>query len=187
MSGVNFGDVPTWIAAIGTTGAFVVALVLLFQSLGQRKQDSADKRKEQAKLVSAWSTGVSKTEPYPTISYTVRNASEEPVYAISLRAAIGVRGTFVRHVGTLGPKQTADVHIYPPGFPRGENNNPDLAFTDTAGIQWIRKANGQLTESNTNEFIEFFKEDPGAYDEISKHPTLRLYELPKVSKTKKQS
>jgi hypothetical protein len=185
MGTINFGDVPTWIAAIGTTGAFVVALVLLFQSLKQSKKDSADRRKEQAKLMSAWSTGVSMTKPYPTISFKLRNASEEPIYAISLRAAVGVRGTFIRHVGTLGPQQTADLHIYPPAAPRGDNTNPDVAFTDTAGVQWLRKANGQLTETNVDEFMSFFKEDPGAYDEIAKHPTLRLYDLSKATKDKK--
>jgi hypothetical protein len=59
-----------------------------------------------------------------------------------------------------------------------------VAFTDTAGLQWIRKANGQLAETNSKEMLEFFKEDPGAYDKISKHPTLHLYELPKDTKKK---
>ena len=182
MSAISFGDVPTWVAAIGTTGAFIVALILLFQSLAQRKQDSLDRRKEQAKLVSAWSTGVSMTKPYPTVSFTIRNASEEPVYGISLKANIGVRGTFVRHVGTIGPKLTADVHVYPPGAPRGDGVTPALIFRDTAGVQWIRKADGHLTETNSQGELDFLKEDPGAYDEISKHPTLRMYKLPKVDK-----
>jgi hypothetical protein len=46
-SAIRWGDLPTWVGAIGAILAFGIALVIYGQSI-------RDRRKEQARLVSGW-------------------------------------------------------------------------------------------------------------------------------------
>jgi hypothetical protein len=95
----NFGDVPTWVAAIGTVGALAAALTQIGterkRRLAQEAADRADHRLTQARLVAAF-LGPEETRGRPapqdvertgqrsgieerTPIYVV-NGSEEPVY-----------------------------------------------------------------------------------------------------------
>jgi hypothetical protein len=107
----TLGDAATWVLAVGTLGTFYVSLRLL-------RRAAEDRRVEQARLVSAW-LGDTRHEPDGwALTYTVRNNSEEPVYEVILNAMCGVRGTFVRWLGTLGPAERRRVTILLPGFSR---------------------------------------------------------------------
>ena len=80
------GTVPDWLEAFGTLAAFAVALQLLAKELARREQEE-DRRSEQARLMSAWTTS-----PVRDIhddfefwfSVVVKNASEAPVYNVSV-------------------------------------------------------------------------------------------------------
>jgi hypothetical protein len=99
-AGPDWGSVPDWLAAIGTLAAFAVALRLLAKELAARREVEEDRRREQARLISAWpevpevpgvkdlprdtdvddwlrETG---TEAY--VHLVMKNGSAEPVYRI---------------------------------------------------------------------------------------------------------
>jgi hypothetical protein len=174
MLGIAFGDTATWVLAIGTLGTFYVSLRLL-------RRAREDRRVEQARLVSAWSLDMTEDPDGWRLTYIVRNNSEEPVYEVILNAMCGVRGTFVRWLGTLGPAERRRVTILLPGAPRSEDYRPSLGFVDSAGRRWLRDGLGRLTEPGARGMEALLNEDAGAYGSVEDHPTLHLdrpgYEL----------
>ncbi len=161
------GDAATWVAAIGTVGTLSVSLFLLYRANSERRRD-------QARRIAAWMEEMTRggTPPHE-LSYLIRNQSDEPVYDVRLRAPCGVRGTFVRWLGTMGPGEARRLRIKLPGYPRADEYPPDVSFRDSAGVSWIRSGRGRLSHPSAAELERHAREDAGAYDE---HPTLRLDE-----------
>jgi hypothetical protein len=174
MLALAVGDAATWVLAVGTVGTLFVSLQLL-------RRAARDKRVAQAGLVSAWLMEMREEADGWALTYIVRNNSEEPAYEVILNAMCGVRGTFVRWLGTLGPAERRKVTILLPGYPRSEDYRPTLAFVDAAGRRWLRDGLGRLREPSSREMEALLKEDAGAYGSIEEHPTLNLdrpgYEL----------
>ena len=173
---------PAWLSAIGTVGAFAVALSLLGLQTFDRRAQSNDKRVAQARLVSTWLTDVLAEErsgdtvsdpsiAFPRLVVLVKNGSAEPVYDVVIAVGVGTRGTFLRRPGALGPTEIRRLLIPIPSDPRG-TPTPEIAFTDSAGRRWLRLGTGQLKEIGDWESEP--KEDPGAYASEEDHPTLRL-------------
>lgn len=164
--GVAWGDVPTWFAATGTVGAFAVSLWLLRQNL-------VDRRLAHANAVAGWLERMElDREPYPALIMRVRNAGDLPVTEVSTRVAVGVRGTFIRYLETLAPRETREFVIYLPAYPRANVIAPDIQFRDVEGRYWERDSNGRLKRHRQ---YQVYEQDPGAYPE-SDHPTLHLPE-----------
>jgi hypothetical protein len=134
------------------------------------RRAAEDGRLEQARRVFAWNEDTQEEDDGWTVSYLVRNDSEAPVYDVILNAMCGVRGTFVRWLGSFGPGERRRVRILLPGHPRAEYP-PRLGFVDTAGRRWVRDPRGGLREQTLHDAQELEREDPGAYEN---HPTLRL-------------
>jgi hypothetical protein len=177
----GMGDVPSWLAAIGTVGAFAVALYLLGGQILDRRKEARDRRTAQARLVAAW---VSETTPAgvtggpnPTSLFDfvvlVRNGSDQPVYAVAVQLVLGERGTFVRKLGVLGPGETRELRITVPGLARGLSLT-NMTFGDSAGQVWMRAGMGDLTHPRASAAMAILREDPGAYPSLSDHPTLAL-------------
>ncbi|NLU80370.1 hypothetical protein HCA58_18715 [Micromonospora sp. HNM0581] len=72
MANIDYGNMPTWISAIGTTGALLISTVLLRKALKERTEALDEKKRDQASKVSAWMDGESR-------SIRVRNGSEAVV------------------------------------------------------------------------------------------------------------
>lgn len=158
----DWSAIGTVIGAIGTVGAFGVGLYLLGAQV-------LDRRRAQARLVSAWLKEIRKDEKPPLI-FVIRaeNGSTEPVYAVSVQLVYGNSGTFVRDVGVLGPGEAAELDLTIPGM-RPIDPAPDITFTDAAGRHWTRYGrSGSLIGGDPN---PPFKQDDGAYLP-GKHPTL---------------
>lgn len=97
----NWGDVPTWIAAIGTAGALLltgVALIMQKRALDdeRRQRETLEKRyqaseeernflqaSDQARLVGAFTTGGG---PIPNVTVNVTNQSPLPVHNFEIVA-----------------------------------------------------------------------------------------------------
>ena len=76
----NFGDVPTWIAAIGTVGALAGSLVLIRGQLGEWTQAAEDRRRGQAENVSAWVWRFDAlAEPHPLLILRVTNSNSSAI------------------------------------------------------------------------------------------------------------
>jgi hypothetical protein len=150
-------------------------------SIKQRKLDADERRRAQARLVSAW---IGKTRDDPDnndgmrqISLELINGSPEPIYGLvagtvfiqgragpnSLEAWFEVKKrTESQEHKQLSPP-TAILSILPPGRWRtwvqdtgevlgGGRRGAELAFTDRAGTHWIRRARGDLEKLSSTPF-----------------------------------
>jgi len=174
----------TALAAVGTVGAFAVALYLMGVQLLDRRADAEERRTQQARLVNAWFEealpvqaveAVPGDEPkYFAVHVLVRNGSSEAVYGVIVRTHVGVLGDYVRYPTTLGPGETRGLRILVPpddmhiGTPR-----VSIVFRDSAGRMWMRGEHGALTTPTQAEIQAFIKDSPGAYTQDT-HPTLAL-------------
>lgn len=145
-------DWPSWLSAIGTVGAFFLALYLLGVQIYDRRREA---RMTQARLVAAWVANIAErenTDPSAVYAITVhaRNGSTEPVYNVVVTTDVGVRGTFVRNPNVLGPGETREFVIMAPGEPRGqplgmvvrdrfllEDGSGRILLEDDSGVLWL--------------------------------------------------
>jgi hypothetical protein len=162
----------TVLAAVGTVLAFVVAFAQIRQERRARQRLEAEtrlrERREQAEHVSGWlstelgwlSGDLDRTQPI-----ALHNASVEPVY----RAIVWM--VFIQGAGPHTGKEAAEfpytdeipgwvfrsmLSLIPPGtsyttVPGGfaalsARPGIELAFTDHAGVHWLRSSDGGLTE-----------------------------------------
>jgi hypothetical protein len=101
---VQWGDLPTWVAAIGTVGAFAAAFIQIgterHERLARQEQDRLEARRAQARLISAVLGPVEHPDPEPDLDKSdigdknvarlhfgrtaidLLNTSQEPVYAL---------------------------------------------------------------------------------------------------------
>jgi hypothetical protein len=106
------------VAAVLTGGSLIAAVVLLALQRRDLRDREEDRQSEQARLVATWLDRPISEEPTKLI-YLTRNASSEPVYDLSIRVAVGVRGTYHRYVtSSLPPGETHRTWIPLSGYPR---------------------------------------------------------------------
>lgn len=160
---VHWGDVPTWVAAVGTVLAFAAGGALFWQQRAQLRLMRADlqereraQRREQARHVLAWYVGVSGGgSNFANLRICYRNASEEPVYEVqvfvkeSWGRAPAVKPT---KIGVMppGPEREMVVSFNVVPDPTSDPNAPGppvvLTFRDVSGRWWRRDEHGTLTE-----------------------------------------
>lgn len=145
-----WGDVPTWLGAIGTLSAFGIALVIYAQS--QREM-----RREQARRISGWVPGgvslVKAGTPLPLpigrapvdlvqVKLMIRNDSQELVSDLSA-TLVSAEG------GDLGVEPLGWVDVGPGQHIELDQSMPDtgkvrdpvrlrISFVDAAGKRWER-------------------------------------------------
>ncbi|OBK89451.1 hypothetical protein A5649_13445 [Mycolicibacter heraklionensis] len=171
----QWGDVPTWLAAIGTTAAVAVALRAASKEARTRKWLE---HRQQADRVTAWvvnprgpeATGGAFTAPPEWVA--LLNSSDAVVYDVVVTLRFKIRGAdapvaghvFVRFL----PPGESLTRVRGPLSDAGEEiafdvvENASIAFTDTRGTHWRRNAAGSLTELSESALVEH-----GARDAIS--------------------
>jgi hypothetical protein len=168
---------PNELTAIGTVGAFGVALYLLRVQILDRRAEANDRRTVQARLVAAWLADLIERPQvddkiFVELVVLVYNGSAEPVYGVVFKVEVGVRGSFVRRPFLLGPQETREFRIIAPGLPRGQPA-VSISFKDSAGRQWMRSSTGVLYQPMLDELLLQNTEESGAYAE-GEHPTHAL-------------
>ena len=148
LSAVALGDLPEWIAAIGTAGAFVGGVIVLRPQLKQMKDAALDERRSQAVLIYAWVDAVNMTSSGTQVVVRVRNTSLQPVYDCSV--AVEGASSALRY-GDVPPglDPTRDGLLANSATNRDRETLPIvLEFTDTHGIRWKRQMqkHGELNE-----------------------------------------
>jgi hypothetical protein len=163
----DWGTVPDWVAAVGTVGAFIAAVVIFGVTVRQNRL--ADRR-SQARLFDGW-ISTAQWADYPEQS--VGDVSHKLHVAIDLSNA---SGQSVRNVttdflfGNEALNGLWDLHLIPPTTPgnlerrwvwlldvkqTNENRNysdrilrgflkMNITFTDASGNRWIRTWKGEL-------------------------------------------
>jgi hypothetical protein len=147
---VQWGDAPSWFAAVGTIAAVGVALGLAVRE-GRRR--SAQDRRRQAELITAWVRIVEA----PLVRVMVANASHEVAYRLVVSiwtlpaGAHPVRPDYDPiawryFVSQLPPgEKPVDVE-WPVAAGLNERPGVEIVFQDAAGRHWIRDTNGTLVE-----------------------------------------
>ena len=154
---IDWGDMPAWVAAVGTVGTLVAALLQI------RSERLARKKLEEQKQATGISTWIGGEASPQSTGVVIQNMSNAPIYdvVITLVIAAGAGPQTGEEVAKLSDQQGPSVpsmrratSIVPPGkymteLPSswgGMNRKPgiEIAFTDFQGNHWVRRYNGQL-------------------------------------------
>ncbi len=156
MSGINWGDVPTWLAAFFTGGAFAGALLLFRVEAKRDARQDVHIRQAQASLVTAWLS-----EGEETLDLNLQNASSSCVFNVYTTFQLSddvfdyVLGYHYLDVLRPGPSPrqfpiSDDVTSkYGQRVEKGDtfsNIRPSLVFRDSSNRWWKRDKDGYLTE-----------------------------------------
>lgn len=162
LGGVMWGDLPGWVGAFGTLGAFFTGGWLLLREIqrGHRLED--ERRRDQASRLWAWIDLVTVEEvfdePDPTLAAVglgvrVRNGSDLPIYDCLVMFIDRTTGTHLgtEDVGLVLPGETEARFV--PERVLNEVESParyelkvDAFFFDTARRRWHRSSRGDLRE-----------------------------------------
>jgi hypothetical protein len=136
--------------------------IALVQIRNDRKRRRHIERRAQAERVSAWPGQNGERQPV-----TLFNGSDEPVYEAVVTLVL-IQGAGAQRGEDLAPELAgyrATTGVIPPGrwlvYVEGgwggmyRKPGVEVAFTDRAGIHWVRRANGQLEEISQGAF-EYF-------------------------------
>lgn len=144
----QLGDIATWLAAIGTVGAFFVGFKQIKDEREIRKDNEL---KDQAVRISAFIV----KENLPKTKIELLNLSSEPIYEaiVSLEAFQGAG--FEKPSNTPG-EYISCLSVIPPGKSftfigggyHGMSFHPSIAmaFKDIKGKNWFRSGRGDLKE-----------------------------------------
>lgn len=142
-------DWASWIGAIGTAGATLIATITLALEAWWRR---SDKRKEQAARITAWILTNQRSDQKTGDTIRISNQSFSPVYRCVATFVINeqdgrhFQADYRRIVTALPP---GEWQLAAPKGWRGMCARPgvEIAFTDAHGVHWLRNAVGQLHES----------------------------------------
>jgi hypothetical protein len=152
-----WGDVPTWLAAIGTCGAVIVSLWLTKQSDMRMERKE---RRRQAELVTAWLGPEQPVGNGLLQTIVIQNSSAQSIY-LMIASLVSIQGAFREtavgdsrgYCSTVGqiPPGTHTTSIKSGGHGMNKKFGVELAFQDATGVFWLRHGDGRLEE---------VKEDP---------------------------
>jgi hypothetical protein len=142
--------VAKWVEAVGTAGALLLGMVLLGIELRDRRAQRAERTRSQAARISAWCVEAGSSGPDGhSVTIAVQNRSEEPIYNVAVHVMSGDVADFVASVAVVIPPAARESYpIASPTMVRHDQTHwptvVDLAFTDTRGRRWVRRADGAL-------------------------------------------
>lgn len=162
-------DWASWIGAIGTAGATLIATITLALEARWRR---SDKRKEQAARITAWIAANQNSNQKTEDVIRISNQSPSPVYHCVAAFVINEQNgqhypdDYRRKLTTLPP---GEWQLAAPKGWRGMSASPgvEIAFTDAHGVHWIRNSVGQLRESPIDAIKHFGVELPYSSDRLT--------------------
>lgn len=165
------GDMATWVTGIATAGAWVAALTGIHRERQAREAFNADTRvreeRSQAVLISSWYG--SRVDDKHSDVLMLSNRSDAPVYNVVVTMILAqgagpTKGEDFEHLPHLKDHQSYYTALPPgtwtapaPNGWRGMHARPgcEIAFTDAAGLHWVRRGDGQLAKLPTVPFDYF--------------------------------
>lgn len=164
MMATDWGDVPTWVAGVGTLLAVAVALWLAGRDDRRWRQEV---RRRQAELITAWFGGPDRPRNPDRPNdkpVTIANASPQLVYEMIV-SLVAVQGAYRQDARKGGESGRIYVGQVPPGryetFMRDVDYGMykayglELAFQDAAGRYWRRLGDGRLEKLPVGS-VEFY-------------------------------
>jgi hypothetical protein len=140
-------DAANVFSALGTVGAFAVAMYLLRNEQHREARRTEDERRSQAAKVSAWL----ETRPTPQggrdLLFHVHNASDMPIYEVSLPSMIpgedGDDEAEEEFIGLVPPGQTITRPAPRDWMKSYFTPEPvRITFLDSSGNHWARDEQG---------------------------------------------
>jgi hypothetical protein len=144
-------------SAVGTVGAFAVAMVLFRREQRREEVRDEEERRDQAVKVSAWIEAVRTTHGGHDVVFHVHNASAMPIYEVSLLTPVPSGGGEGGAEGDEEHDEAEFIGLVPPGQTIRRPAPPDWArtyyapepvpieFRDSSGQPWTRDDTGTLT------------------------------------------
>lgn len=124
LFGWDWGDVPTWVGSVVTSGSVLLAAVAYRRSV-------RDKEREQASKVAAW-FGLSSADSGGNRFLRVANSSDAPVYELIVR----VPGTPELHLPDLAATSSTTLELQ--GTPGERAIKKEAEFSVGAGLNlWV--------------------------------------------------
>jgi len=136
-------------SAVGTVGAFAVAMYLLRKEHRREEHHDEQTRRSQAVKVSAWIEARPLRDGGRELAFHVHNASDMPIYEVSLPIPIPTgdgQPNEAEFIGLVPPGQT--VQRPAPKHWAASYFSPEpvqLEFLDSSGQHWTRDEQGFLT------------------------------------------
>jgi hypothetical protein len=166
---ISWGDIPTWISAIGTVAAFSIAFYQI--QLERKAREALEKKqyeyevRKQAEHVSAWVDHEIANGVHTVIA--ISNRSNEPIYQVIV-SIVAFRGAGPTYQGNLTNHFRGFASVAPPGevflkvdggyHGMGFRPSVEIAFADRSNRYWVRKGQGELTS---------ISKDPASYYELT--------------------
>lgn len=137
-------------SAIGTVGAFLLGFILLRREHRREADRAEDERRAQATRISAWIEARRRPDGTHELTYHVHNASEMPIYDVSLPHPTPTdAGGAEEFIGLVPPGQ-AVRRPAPDAWLRTyvEPEPIQIEFLDSTGRRWNRDEQGALTRAD---------------------------------------
>jgi hypothetical protein len=154
QNGLIWGDIATWVTGIATIALFIIGFLQIRNERKMRikseKELEFHNKRKQAEHISSW---VIRESPLGSLLLAILNQSLQPVYQVIVTImALGQEGE-PKGYNLAGQ---VCIAVAPPGLGyiiveadyHGMFRRPgvEIAFRDTAGRNWVRKANGGILE-----------------------------------------
>lgn len=145
----DFGDVPSWIAAVATSGALVATARLLYIERNRRRDEELVARRRQASNVTHWlERGVG-----GALTLRLSNSSSSPVYHATFRLLLDSVETSLLEMAVIPPGVDGGGHDLDLWIGQHMDLIADetairieLFFVDSDGGKWLRDLNGKLLD-----------------------------------------
>lgn len=138
--------------AVGTVGAFGVAMYLLRKELKREELHDVEARRSQAVKVSAWIEARQRPHGGRELAFHVHNASDMPIYEVSLPMPIPTRDgqtPEAEFIGLVPPGQTVQRPAPKEWAASYFSPEPiEIEFLDSSGRHWTRDEQGVLTSAD---------------------------------------
>jgi len=142
-----WGDVATWVTGIATVALFIVGFI---QIQNERLSRIKSQNRAQAELISCWKA----KENLDLQFIAVQNNSPQPVYQLVVsKVRIGQTGdsldvyhTHWRVCIAIAPPGLGYIDLPPDSQGLHHRFGIEIAFIDSAGRNWVRKADGKLLQ-----------------------------------------
>ncbi len=169
-----WGDIATWVTGIATIALFVIGFIQISTERNLRK---ARESRAQSELVSCWV--VKENENITWI--VVQNYSQQPIYELVV-SRVWV-DQLVENMDLYIENGQRFIPIAPPGkgYVSVSQSKPgmmkhsgfEIAFRDTYGQNWVRKANGELSQIKNAPIVYYKLTLPLGWTDLSTIFTFR--------------
>jgi hypothetical protein len=134
------------LSAVGTVGAFAIGFVLLRKEHRREEARAQGERRLQAIKVSAWVEAHATAYGSRELLFHVHNASEMPIYEVSLPMPDDGDAHEAEFIGLVPPGQTVQRPAPRKWLKTYYSPEPvEIEFLDSSGCQWTRDEQGFLT------------------------------------------